>query len=353
LTKENYRLGLGIMSGTSTDGIDIALCQFSLTNDVKLLRFESAAYDNSWRQKLQNAQNLNGLDLLLFQNEFTRYTAHVVVKFLKDMSDQPDFIGAHGHTIFHQPKNGLTFQMFNGALMAAETGITTVCDFRSTDVAYGGQGAPLVPIGDQLLYAEYVACVNIGGIANVSFDMQGRRVAFDIGPANLILNLLAAREGKLYDENGRMASAGRMIPSLAEELNMLLYYELPPPKSLGREWIENTLIPLVEKYNFATSDLLHTLTNHIASQIGKSLSGLTNTGKVLVTGGGAHNGFLVERMRTYTDLEIVIPEKELIDAKEAIVFALLGKLRLEGKTNTLSCVTGSRKDHSGGAVYLP
>ncbi len=341
------------MSGTSTDGIDLALCQFSDTYEFKLLRFKSADYDRSWQKKLQNAHLLSGLDLLLLQNEFTLYTANAVKNFLKNNSIQPDFIGAHGHTIFHQPENGLTFQMFNGALMAAETGITTVCDFRSTDVAYGGQGAPLVPIGDQMLYGEYAACVNIGGIANVSFDEKGSRVAYDIGPANLILNYLAAKEGKAYDENGLMASSGHMIPQLAEELNQLTYYKKSHPKSLGREWIEGILIPLISKYDFSTSDLLHTLTNHIAIQIGKSLSDLSDTGVVLVTGGGAHNGFLIERLQSYTKMKVVVPEKELIDAKEAIVFALLGKLRLDEKVNTLFCVTGGRKDHSGGAVYLP
>jgi anhydro-N-acetylmuramic acid kinase len=346
-------IGLGIMSGTSTDGIDLALCKFASDHDMELLQFESVTYSDVWRQKLRNAQDLDGQSLLLFSNDFTRFTANVVNEFIRRAGQKPDFIGAHGHTIFHQPGSGLTYQMLNGALLSAQTSTTVVCDFRTTDIALGGQGAPLVPIGDRLLFGQYDACVNLGGFANISFEEDSRRVAFDIGPANLALNDVANRVGQPYDAGGKMSSSGILIPALLDQLNSLAFYHAKPPKSLGREWLETAFNPVIQKFGDASpSNLGRTITEHIAFQTSKALGHFNKGASALFTGGGVHNRFLMQRIAALSPCNIEIPGSDISDGKEAIVFALLAKLRLEEKINTLASVTGASSDSSGGAVYL-
>ncbi len=345
--------GLGIMSGTSTDGIDLALCTFNDTGGFSLLEFDSIPYSTLWKEKLKSCHLLSGLELKLLENEFTRFTADAVIKFQHATEATIDFIGAHGHTVFHQPKRGLTYQMLNGALLAAQTFTTVVCDFRRTDLALGGQGAPLVPIGDRLLFGDYAACINIGGFANVSFEKNRERIAFDISVANLALNLLAHRHGKLFDAGGTIAAGGKLMPDLLDALDALPYYKQEAPKSLGREWFEEIFIPILEKHTASNPDLLHTVTIHIAGQISRGVRELPDGSRILITGGGTHNTFLIDRIRKMSPHTFIVPEREIIDAKEAIIFALLGKLRLEKRVNTLASVTGAHMDSIGGAVYLP
>jgi anhydro-N-acetylmuramic acid kinase len=354
MNTQKNSIGLGIMSGTSTDGIDLAMCSFASDRDVDILHFESRSYPESWQEKLKSAQELNGQSLLHFSNEYTRYTADAVNQFIHQTSVMPDFIGAHGHTIFHQPGRGFTYQMLNGAILCAQTGTTVVCDFRTLDIALGGQGAPLVPTGDRLLFGEYAACINLGGFSNISFEHGSKRIAYDVGPANLVLNTLAFKEGHRYDAGGKIAASGSLIPELLDELNALAYFHQAPPKSLGREWLEQTFDPILDQYtSMSSADLTRTVVEHIASQIAAALSHFDKNDRALFTGGGVHNTFLMERISALSNCTVHIPEIEISDGKEAIVFALLAKLRLEEKINTLASVTGASRDSSGGAVYIP
>ena len=337
------------MSGTSLDGIDLAICRFSDAYSFDLVHFNTIEYDDAWRKRLQFAHHLSGIELRLLEIDYSRYNAKIVSDFLKKTQINVDFIACHGHTIFHQPEKRMTYQMMDGSILAALLGITTVCDFRSGDVALGGQGAPLVPIGDALLFSEFEVCLNLGGFANMSFKQGEERLAYDISPANLLLNELANREGLDYDKNGDLARSGKIIMPLLAQLNALEYYAGPSPKSLGREWLEEKIFPLLKQGR--TEDLLATAVAHISDQVGIALNQSADEGKVLISGGGAHNTFLIDCISQKTHLKIVIPRKDIIDAKEAMVFALLGKLRLDGKTNILASVTGASRDSCGGAVY--
>ena len=338
------------MSGTSLDGIDLAACTFNNSYAFELLHFRGIAYSSEWKLKLEKAPYLNGIELRLLEIEYSEFIADLVKDFLKDIDLRADFIACHGHTIFHQPAKKLTYQLLDGSIVAGRTQTTTVCDFRSGDMALGGQGAPLVPIGDKILFGTYAACLNLGGIANLSYNQNGSRLAYDISPANLLLNKLAGREGLEYDKEGILASKGKIIGSLLETLNDLEYYTMSPPKSLGREWLEEYVFPMLT--GESTADLLATAVEHIASQIATALNETGVKGKVLATGGGAHNTFLMEKISGKSKSVIEIPSEEIIDAKEAIVFALLGKLRLDNNINTLSSVTGASRDTCSGAVYL-
>jgi anhydro-N-acetylmuramic acid kinase len=229
--------------------------------------------------------------------------------------------------------------------------LPVVYDFRSGDVALGGQGAPLVPIGDKLLFPEYDFCLNLGGFANISYEYKGRRIAYDICPVNIVMNAIAERSGKAYDENGDMAREGMLSHYLLTELNQLGFYKMPPdsPKSLGKEWVIKNINPLLEQYDLADNDLLHTFCEHIAYQVGKSLKGKSK-GKLLITGGGAYNSYLLDRMKEHITHDIVLPAKTTIEYKEALLFAFLGVLRTRNEVYCLKSVTGASRDSSGGVI---
>jgi anhydro-N-acetylmuramic acid kinase len=352
---EPVSIGLGVMSGTSLDGIDLALCVFDNNLKTNVLLFDTIGYPLELKNKLLTVHSLNALQYFQFQNEYSAFTAQCINTFLSRAEVKPEYIAVHGHTVFHQPEHSLTVQMLNGSLLSVLTGIPVVCDFRSADVAAGGQGAPLVPIGDAILFGEYEACLNLGGFANISYISDGQRIAFDIAPVNIVLNYLASTLGKEYDHNGNFAKSGKLDAALFHKLNSIKYYHQPPPKSLGREWAEKEIITLIKRSAVSSYDLLCTFTEHIAFQISQSIAHLAHGSKVLCTGGGTHNIFLVERITNHLSekCKLVIPEKELIDAKEALIFALLGKLRLDGKVNSIRSVTGASQDTCGGAVYLP
>jgi anhydro-N-acetylmuramic acid kinase len=266
---------------------------------------------------------------------------------------RPDFIASHGHTVFHQPGIGLTTQIGNGAVIAARTGIPTVCDFRTKDVALGGQGAPLVPIGDELLFGDFDACLNLGGISNISYRIGNKRVAYDISPCNMALNALANRAGQPYDQDGQLAKEGVIIPELLQKLNNLAYYHQNPPKSLGKEWYDEVFSPVLASFlsNHSVADLSRTVVEHIAVQIIANVPKAART--MLVTGGGAHHTFLIQQIQHQRDtLKVIVPDDLIVDYKEALIFAFLGLLRLEGENNCLRSVTGAKKDCCGGCVYL-
>ena len=344
---------IGMMSGTSLDGVDIALCKFYGDTDFpdhKIEAAETIPYSASWKNKLATAHTLGSKQLNHFDFTYGKYLGELAGQFISKHYVEPDFIASHGHTVFHRPEAGYTLQIGNGAALAAATGRKVITDFRSQDVALGGQGAPLVPVGDRMLFGKFAVCLNLGGFSNVSFEQEGRRIAFDTCPANIALNYFASKMGLDYDADGRGATSGKLSEGLLSELNNLVYYSEAPPKSLGREWFESDFLPIVNKYNIPVTDVLNTITEHIAEQIGASLSMLP-PGNILATGGGALNGYLVSRIRAHTGHTVVIPDAKLIHYKEALVFALLGWLRLQGRNNCLASVTGASRDSCSGAVY--
>lgn len=347
-----YSLGLGMMSGTSCDGLDLAFCKFQGSR-ANVEFFTTATYPDALRERLLRVMHMGASELLLFENEFTAFSAKAVSAAMDESGLKPDFIGAHGHTVFHRPESNFTFQMLNGGMLAGLTGLPVVCDFRRQDVALGGQGAPLVPIGDRLLFSDFDACLNLGGVANVSFMKSEKPAAFDICPANLILNELAQRIGMPYDKGGATAASGKVIPELMKVLSVLDFYALPPPKSLGREWFETVFMPNFPERKAEVRDLLATATLHIADTIADTLNTLGRGAKVLATGGGVFNGYLMQLIREKSHCEIPPADPLLIEAKEALIFALLAKLRLSGKSNVLHEITGAERQVCAGAVYLP
>lgn len=343
---------IGLMSGTSLDGLDIVLCTFKQRSSSWVFSIDKAnsiAYSMDWKEKLIQAPRLDGLSLIRLHKGYGRYLGEKVNEFLNGDSAKVDFVASHGHTIFHEPEKMITFQLGDGNSIAAKTNITTISDFRSLDVTLGGQGAPLVPIGDELLFANYDFCLNLGGFSNISYKSEGFRVAYDSSPANIVLNYLMNSLGKEYDRNGETGRKGKLHPDLFDQLNQLAYYSESPPKSLGREWVEKEFIPILDQFSFSIEDKLRTVYEHIAFQICQPIQTFQK-GTILVTGGGAHNTFLIEKLKENTKHKIILPEKQIIDYKEAIIFAFLGVLRLRGEINCLSSVTGASRDNIGGSI---
>lgn len=351
---------LGLMSGTSLDGLDLAYCHINPADgrwEYRIMAGKSIPYDPEMRDRLKNAIFLNGEELLLLHNEYGHWLGEQAKAFIGTQALEVDFISSHGHTSHHRPEKGLTFQLGSGQHLATASGLKTVCDFRTLDVALGGQGAPLVPIGDRLFFGQYDCCLNLGGISNISFEDGGKRIAYDVGLANMLLNHLCRDTDKGFDEGGALAEAGRLLPDLFNQLNNLEYYRLPYPKSTGYEWFLREVVPLIDKAGGSLEDLLHTGVHHICEQIAIQLGRFTSGSgqRLLVTGGGALNGYLmaVLKNRLGDGMEVVVPDPALIEFKEALVFALMGALRLEEKVNVLSSVTGAARDSSSGVVYLP
>lgn len=348
----------GLMSGTSLDGLDIAVCEFTEHNgkwSYQLLAAETIEYEQAWRRKLLGAMHCSGIELVNLDIAFGDYCGEQLKQFLGRHQLTVQFASSHGHTIFHNPKGGYTYQIGQGSWMAAASGVPVICDFRTLDVACGGEGAPLVPIGDKLLFSDFTFCLNLGGIANISFDKEGKRLAFDVCPLNLILNDITEKEFHLpYDPDGRLSSQGNVHFGLLDELNQLDFYDAPYPKSLGREWVETKFQPILKQYSVSPQDALATLCEHMATQIARCLEESGLQGKVLVTGGGAFHMHLIQRIKSIAhSFEIIVPEKELVLFKEAVIFAFLGLLRAREEKNCLSSVTGAQIDVCGGAIYLP
>jgi len=348
----NYTV-LGVMSGTSLDGIDLAIAQYSLSYDCKwsyrLIKATTMPYSAAWKKRLAKGYTLGTDGLKQLDVSYTAYLGSVIRDYIETHRVlKLDLVCSHGHTILHQPERGLTLQIGNLPALRALVGMPVVCDFRVADVALGGQGAPLVPIGDRLLFSNYESCLNLGGFANCSFEQNNFRVAFDICPVNIVLNPLAERLGFEFDKGGVLARQGTIVPELLSRLNALAFYEKRAPKSLGLEWVVEQIQPLLTEFeNHDTEDLLCTLVEHMAIQLAAQLP----EGLCLVTGGGTYNQFLLERLRTYAKTKIEVPDSLLIDNKEALVFGLLGVLRWRDEVNCLSSVTGASKDHSSGVVF--
>ena len=349
----NAELAIGLMSGSSLDGLDIALIRFHEEDDkygFQILAAETLPYPEYWTKQLSEAFHKQPEDLVQLDKDYGKYLGEQVLAFAQRHNATPDFVASHGHTIFHRPEEHYTLQIGDGAELAKACGFAVVNDFRSEDVGKGGQGAPLVPIGDKLLFNDYEICLNIGGIANLSYDEDGKRIAYDLCIANQALNYLAQMQGLEYDKDGALARSGEVDHSLLKKLNNLPFFLQEPPKSLGREFFETYQKELLK--SLSVEDMLATFVEHIALQIALPIS-LLPKGKILCTGGGARNRFLIERLQARTKHEVVVPEKQIIDYKEALVFAFLGLLRLEGKTNVLASVTGAESDSCSGKIWHP
>ncbi|MDX9749752.1 MAG: anhydro-N-acetylmuramic acid kinase [Flavobacteriales bacterium] len=344
---------LGVMSGSSLDGLDLALCAFTRTDGQWAFTITDARtvpYDAAFRARLEAVMHGSALDLARLDRDLGDRIGAACREFL---AGRPvDVIGSHGHTVFHLPPSGgtdegLTLQIGHGARIAAATGITTVCDFRTTDVALGGQGAPLVPLGEKLLFPGHKAFLNIGGICNIALHHADHVLGYDVCIGNQALNFLAEEAGHAYDADGAMARAGQVNDALLQRLNALPFHRQSPPRSLGREWFDAAVKPLIADRSLPLPDRLRTVVEHIAQQVGAALR--EADGATLATGGGAHNSYLLERIAAQTRVEV--PHKQVVDFKEALVFALLGVLRLRGEPTTLASVTGARRASVGGAVY--
>lgn len=346
---------IGLMSGSSLDGVDIAYVNFSHDNKrwfFQILEAGNIPYTSYWKSQLAEAFNKNKDELKELDKEYGNYLGNITKRFIEKYELTPKLIASHGHTIFHIPEEGFTLQIGDGQEIANTTGIMTINDFRTEDVKKGGQGAPLVPIGDKHLFAEFPICLNIGGIANISYDNNEKRIAYDICMANQLLNYLANKLGYDYDNNGNFARQGSVNQELLDLLNNNSYYDRTSPKSLGREFFEEFQHKIIDNSKLSVNDLLATATEHIAYQITKSTNSLEKS-RILVTGGGAKNTYLIEKIREKSIHDIFIPETIIIDFKEALIFAFLGVLKMEGKTNVLSSVTGASSDSSSGNIYIP
>lgn len=342
---------IGLMSGTSLDGLDLCFAKFTKQNTgwkYEILQAETLPYSDLWENKLRNSINLKAEELFELNSKFGFFLAKKTEEFIEKYSlENIDVIASHGHTVFHQPEKKYTVQIGDGKAIKILTRIPVVYDFRSQDVLLGGNGAPLVPIGDELLFSEFDACLNLGGFSNISFKENGKRIAFDICPVNIVLNYFAKYLGKNFDENGEFAKKGKVNSGILEMLNSLKFYQENPPKSLGIEWVNEFIFPKLRTES--PENNLATFTEHAAFQISEIFKkeGLK---KVLFTGGGTYNTYLLERIRHFSETEIIVPEKKVIDYKEALIFAFMGVLKINNEINVLSSATGSSEDHITGIL---
>ena len=349
------------MSGTSLDGVDIACCTFTEDNNIwiyKILNATTIPYPEAWKTRLHSLPTATAAELTAANYSYGEYLGRLAKIFIAEHKLQVDFISSHGHTIFHQPENKLCLQIGSGAALAAEAGLPVVCDFRSLDIALGGQGAPLVPIGDKFLFGQHTFCLNLGGIANISVEKNAGRLAYDICVCNIALNYLAEELGFSYDAGGKIARSGKVNEKLLLTLNSAGYYTAPAPKSLGREWLQNWVLQPLHDANISVEDKLCTVCHHIAYQIAEAVKAnlpATTTQKptLLATGGGAFNTFLIALLQQNLgdSAQVVIPNADVINFKEALIFAFLGVLRWRNEVNCLKSVTGAKEDNVGGAVY--
>lgn len=349
--KESFK-SIGLMSGTSADGLDVCCATFSLKNGRWNYSIDCAkGYEYSPELKetlISRVQKMSALEFITFHSSYGRFLGQTVNRFMKEFNVRPDLIASHGSTVFHEPSKGVMFQIGDGAAIAAETGIQTVSDFRRLDIMLGGQGAPLVPIGDRELFGDYDYCLNIGGFSNISYDEGTARIAFDISPVNYVINRYCRTVGLEMDRDGLLAASGKVNRALLDALNGLEYYRQKPPKSLSREWVEKNVFPLMAGFDLSLEDTLRTYYEHCAFQLAEAVQ----KGKsILVTGGGAWNKFLLGRMEELSGCSLTVPEPEVVDFKEALIFAFLGVLYMADTPSCLSSVTGARKDNIGGMLF--
>lgn len=346
---------IGVMSGTSLDGIDLAFLKFEKKQswNYTFLATETIPYSPFWKNRLKNALFLSEEELQKLDADYTKFLGGKILDFIETNElKNVDAVCSHGHTVNHEPQKGITLQIGNLPILAKIVNNTVVCDFRKQDVLLGGQGAPLVPIGDKLLFGEFDFCVNLGGFANISTEKCGKRIAYDICPVNTVLNFYAQKLGREFDFQGNIAASGKVDEKLLKSLNNLKFYQKKAPKSLGMEWVNKNILPLLENSKLPLENILATYVAHGASQIANAIENSPEKA-ALFTGGGTYNNFLIKSIQQKTETRLIIPEKNLIDYKEALIFGFLGVLKLRKEINVLRSVTGTSKDHSSGVVFEP
>jgi len=359
---------LGLMSGSSLDGLDVVHCSMEITREPvviswKLLVGETLPFSDLWTRRLANLPSQSAMSFAQTNVYFSYYMAELVKDFTKRHNIQPDFIASHGHTIFHYPDKRFTTQIGDGGALAAATGFPVVCNFRTQDIALNGEGTPLAPAADRYLFPGYDFYLNLGGIANITANINGKYIAFDTAPANQIFNALAQLSGADYDKGGTLAASGSILPNLAEALSENDYYKKPYPKSLDNQWIRQQVLPLYYEYPGSIEDRMCTAIHQLVDETIRAIKTILQKEafnkqgyRMLVTGGGAFNLFLMkilkEKAARELNIEIVIPENKIIEFKEAILMVLLGALRLEHLPNCFASVTGAKRDTVGGGVFL-
>ncbi|MBL7771429.1 MAG: anhydro-N-acetylmuramic acid kinase [Chitinophagaceae bacterium] len=353
-----YRV-IGTMSGSSMDGLDIAYCTLEETGGnwtYEITQADCIAFSKEWQEQLKNITALSARELFRCHTAFGKWMGEQLNAFIEknNLEHKVHFIASHGHTVFHEPQHGMTFQMGDGASIAAVTQLPVITDLRNMDVALGGQGAPIVPIGEQFLWKDYTHFLNLGGICNITFKQDGKHIAFDVCAANRILNVLAQEAGFDFDHEGKMAARGTINQDLLIALNDQEYFRKPFPKSLANEFGTETIYSILKEYSCSIDDKLRTVTEHIVMQI-DAICTADGEQRMLVTGGGAHNTFLLARLRdtlTAKQMEVTVPDSELINYKEALVMAFIGVLRWREEENVLASVTGAQRNSIGGALWM-
>ncbi|MFN2458232.1 MAG: anhydro-N-acetylmuramic acid kinase [Chitinophagaceae bacterium] len=366
---------IGLMSGSSLDGLDIVFAEFNEQAgkwSFEIIAADCYEYNLQWKEQLQNAVSLNALEYQLLHTAYGHYLGEEVNRFIEEhkLQYQVSLVASHGHTTFHVPAQKMTGQIGDGAAIAAHTRLPVVSDLRALDVAFGGQGAPIVPIGEKLLLSDYSMFLNIGGIANISFNLPGASsefstyIAFDVCPANRVLNLIANKEGKEFDAGGQMAATGNLHKQLLQKLNDLNYYKQLYPKSLANTFGTDVVYPLISSSELLPNDALRTYVEHIVQQILLAISNMQSSNnlkpqtlnhKLLITGGGAFNAFLIGRLSEelrQMNIEVVVPDENIVKYKEALVMAFIGILRWRQEYNVLASVTGAERDSIGGALWI-
>ncbi len=366
MSNNTYK-AIGLMSGSSLDGVDIAYCQFDYDTkkkkwSYKILAADNVSYDNKWKLRLGKLGGQNAITFVKTHTFYGHYLGKLVRDFVaqNNIEGEVDFIASHGHTIFHDPRNRITSQIGDGAAIAVVSGIPAITNFRNNDLAAGGEGAPLVPMGDKHLFSDHLFCLNLGGIANISCKLaDGNMIGYDITAANQILNSLAQELDADYDSEGRLAASGSVDHKMLGELNNMGYYKKPYPKSLNNGWVYWVLRNIVNRHNSSVEDKLRTFVEHIAVQVAREIDQLYKNEKILksagksmlVTGGGAHNSFLIKCISALSPVKVKIPDEQTIEFKEAIIMAFIGALRMRKETNFMSSVTGADEDVIGGGIY--
>jgi anhydro-N-acetylmuramic acid kinase len=345
---------IGLMSGTSIDGVDLVYVNFFFNKywSFKILKFKTYEYDKDWQNILKNLIDKDQNSIKLIDKNYTKLLSKYILRFIEEFSIKKiDFVSSHGHTALHDPSNSITYQIGNLKELTNYTGLKVICDFRVEDIKLGGQGAPLVPVGEKYIFPEYDTLINIGGFANITIKSNNNLIAYDICPVNIVFNHLSNLINLKYDDKGKISSSGKINLELFNHLQSIDYYKQVSPKSLGVEWVKEVIFPIINNFlEIPVEDLLNTFSKHFASQIAINIK---SSNKTLITGGGAYNDYLIQNIMDLTESEIIIPSSEIIEYKEALIFGFLGVLKDLNINNCYSSVTGAIKDHCSGNIFIP
>ena len=345
---------IGLMSGTSIDGVDLVYVNFFFNKywSFKILKFKTYEYDKDWQNILKNLIDKDQNSIKLIDKNYTKLLSKYILRFIEEFSIKKiDFVSSHGHTALHDPSNSITYQIGNLKELTNYTGLKVICDFRVEDIKLGGQGAPLVPVGEKYIFPEYDTLINIGGFANITIKSNNNLIAYDICPVNIVFNHLSNLINLKYDDKGKISSSGKINLELFNHLQSIDYYKQVSPKSLGVEWVKEVIFPIINNFlEIPVEDLLNTFSKHFAFQIANNIK---SSNKTLITGGGAYNDYLIQNIIDLTESEIIIPSSEIIEYKEALIFGFLGVLKDLNINNCYSSVTGAIKDHSSGNIFIP